>query len=106
MKMHVICGTIPLIKKLLALLKQALCTGLGSVGVALVASAAKSLTYATCTDRVTMTINAAAAVVSFYYPATWIFPATILAGGLTTLVVRWRVVSPLLRSPVTDPELC
>ena len=60
------------------------------------ASAAKSLTYSTCTDRVTMVINATAAVISFYYPVTWIFPAMILAGGLTTLVVRWRVVSPLL----------
>lgn len=63
------------------------------MGVALVASAAKSLTYSTCKDKVTMIINATAAVVSLYYPVTWIFPTLILLGGLTTLVARWRVVS-------------
>jgi hypothetical protein len=41
------------------------------MGVALVASAAKSLTFSTCKDRVTMVVNAVAAVVSFYYPVTW-----------------------------------
>lgn len=64
------------------------------MGVALVASAAKALTYSTCKSKVTMVINATAAIVSFYYPATWIFPALILAGGLTTLVTRWRAVGP------------
>ena len=62
------------------------------------ASAAKSLTYSTCKDRVSMIINATAAVIAFYYPVTWIFPTMILAGGLTTLVIRWRVVSNFLRS--------
>ena len=32
-----------------------------------------------------MIINAIAALVSFYYPQTWIFPTLILAGGLVTL---------------------
>jgi len=44
------------------------------MGVALVASAAKSLTFSTCKDTVTMIINAVAAVVSFYYPVTWYPP--------------------------------
>jgi chromate transporter len=70
---------------------RGLLAGLGSMGVALVASAAKSLTFSTCKDTVTMIINAVAAVVSFYYPVTWIFPALILAGGLTTLVTRWKM---------------
>lgn len=72
---------------------RGLLAGLSSMGVALVASAAKSLTFSTCKDRVTMVVNAVAAVVSFYYPVTWIFPALILAGGLTTLVAQWKVVS-------------
>jgi chromate transport protein ChrA len=62
--------------------------GLAAVGVALVASAAVGLTAGTCRDRTTRCINAIAAVVSYYYPATYIFPALILAGGLVTLVTR------------------
>ena len=55
-------------------------TGLSAVGVALVASAAKSLTRGTCKDRVAMCINAAAAVAILLYPATWIFPLVIVLG--------------------------
>ena len=62
------------------------------MGVALIASAAKALTYSTCKDMTTMIINAGAAVISYYYPATYIFPTCILAGGLITLVQRWKVV--------------
>ena len=68
------------------------CAGLSAVGVALVASAAVSLTYGTCKDRVTMTINAVAALISFYYPKTWIFPTLILAGGLVTLYTQRKKV--------------
>ena len=62
------------------------------MGIALVASAAVSLTYGTCKDRVTMIINAVAALFSFYYPQTWIFPALILAGGLVTLYTQRKKV--------------
>lgn len=58
------------------------------------ASAAKGLTYGTCKNRTTMIINALAAIISYYYPATWIFPALILAGGLITLITLRRVVRP------------
>ena len=34
-----------------------------------------------------------AAIISFYYPVTWIFPTLILAGGLTTLVVKYKEVN-------------
>jgi hypothetical protein len=66
--------------------------GLAAVGVALVASAARGLTAGTCKLRVTMAINAAAAVITFYYPATYMFPACILAGGLVTLYTNRKVV--------------
>ncbi len=66
--------------------------GLSAVGVALVAGAAVSLTYSTCKDRVTMAINAVAALISFYYPQTWIFPTLILAGGLVTLYTQRKKV--------------
>ncbi|EIE20647.1 CHR family transporter: chromate ion [Coccomyxa subellipsoidea C-169] len=64
---------------------EGIVAGLAAVGVALVASAAKGLTYGTCKDRTTMIINAVAAIISYYFPATWIFPTLILAGGVVTL---------------------
>ncbi len=33
-----------------------------------------------------------AAVISYYYPVTWIFPTLILAGGLTTLITKRKEV--------------
>ena len=33
-----------------------------------------------------------ASIISFYYPVTWIYPALILAGGLTTLVIKYKEV--------------
>ena len=33
-----------------------------------------------------------AAIISFYYPVTWIFPTLILAGGLATLVIKYKEV--------------
>ena len=62
------------------------------MGVALVASAARQLTASTCKLRVTMVINAVAAVITFYYPATYMFPACILAGGLVTLYTNRKQV--------------
>jgi hypothetical protein len=50
------------------------------VGVALVASAAKTLIGGTCKDRVAMVINALAAVAVLLYPATWMFPLVIVLG--------------------------
>ena len=64
------------------------------MGVALVASAARQLTASTCKLRVTMVINAVAAVITFYYPATYMFPACILAGGLVTLYTNRKQVMP------------
>jgi chromate transport protein ChrA len=50
------------------------------VGVALVASAAKTLIRGTCKDRIAMVINALAAVAVLLYPATWMFPLVIVLG--------------------------
>ena len=33
-----------------------------------------------------------AALISYYYPVTWIYPALILAGGLTTLITKRKEV--------------
>ena len=33
-----------------------------------------------------------AALISYYYPVTWIYPALILAGGLTTLITKHKEV--------------
>ena len=60
------------------------------MGVALVASAAKSLSYSTCKNKVTIAIHATATVSVFYYSPTWIFPALLLAGGLVTIATGQR----------------
>ena len=52
----------------------------------MVASAAKSLTHKTCTTRITVAINATAAVIVYYYSPTWIFPVLLILGGLVTLL--------------------
>ena len=52
----------------------------------MVASAAKSLTHKTCTTKTTIAINAAAAVIVYYYSPTWIFPVLLVLGGLVTLL--------------------
>ena len=54
--------------------------------MALVASAAKSLTHKTCTTKITVAINAVAAVTVYYYSPTWIFPVLLILGGLVTLL--------------------
>eukprot|EP00891_Asterochloris_glomerata_P000418 jgi/Astpho2/418/e_gw1.00011.213.1_t len=72
---------------------KALTSGGEALGVALVASAAKALTKSTCKDKVCVAINATAAVTVFYYPATWVFPALIAAGGLVTLFTRRKQVT-------------
>ena len=66
------------------------------------ASAAKSLTYATCKDRVTMIINAVAAVISFYYPVTWCLFSlhghegeALVCLFKAKLLCFWALVSPL-----------
>lgn len=60
--------------------------GLAPAGVALVASAAKSLTYKTCNDKVTMAINAGVVVITYYYHPGWIFPVLLVIGGIITLI--------------------
>ncbi|KAK9816680.1 hypothetical protein WJX72_003596 [[Myrmecia] bisecta] len=67
---------------------RGLLAGLGAVGVALVASSAKQLTYSICKERTLMFLNAAAAFIVFYYTTTWMFPLLILVGGLVTLYTK------------------
>lgn len=54
----------------------------------MVASAATSLTKATCKNKITMAIHAAAVVIVYYYSPTWIFPALLIVGGLITLATH------------------
>jgi len=56
------------------------------VGVALVASAAKSLTHSTCKNKITLAINATTAAIVCYYNPTWVFPLLLISGGLVTLL--------------------
>lgn len=60
-------------------------TGVAAVGVALVASAAKGMASKLCATRLTAIICTGAAVIAYYWPKAYTFPALIGAGGLLTL---------------------
>jgi chromate transporter len=64
-----------------------LVAGLAAAGIALVASAAQALVRNVCKRRTTLVLATAAAVVAFYYPKPWTFPALIVAGGVVTAVL-------------------
>jgi len=61
-------------------------SGLGAVGVALVAGAALTLSQKTCPDRETRILNLIAAVLAYMFSSAWIFPSLIAFGGLVTLI--------------------
>lgn len=67
-----------------------LVAGLAAAGIALVASAAVSLTKNICTTRLLLVLATASAVIAYYYPQPWTFPSLIVAGGLITLVAMWK----------------
>jgi chromate transporter len=56
-----------------------------AVGVALVASAAKGMAGKLCSGPLLSIICTLAAVVAYYWPKAYTFPALIAAGGLLTL---------------------
>jgi len=64
---------------------DALAAGVGAVGIALVAAAAKSMASKQCAGPLLASICAVAAVVAYYWPKPYVFPALIFAGGLATL---------------------
>ncbi|GMH33315.1 hypothetical protein BSKO_01149 [Bryopsis sp. KO-2023] len=68
--------------------KKGISDGLAAVAVALVANAARGLAGKTCVDKVTSGISVGAAVVAYYYPEAWTFPALIVVGGLITLFTK------------------
>lgn len=59
--------------------------GVAAVGVALVASAAKGMAGKLCATPLLSIICTLAAVVAYYWPKAYTFPALIAAGGLLTL---------------------
>jgi chromate transport protein ChrA len=59
--------------------------GVAAVGVALVASAAKGMASKLCATPLLSIICTLAAVVAYYWPKAYTFPALIAAGGLLTL---------------------
>jgi chromate transporter len=62
-----------------------LASGVGAVGIALVAVAAKSMAGKQCAGPLLASICAVSAVVAYYWPKPYVFPALIFAGGLATL---------------------
>lgn len=59
--------------------------GLGAVGVALVAVAAKGLVGKAIKGPLTSLILLASACISYMFSAPWLFPALIVGGGFITL---------------------
>ena len=66
--------------------------GLAAAGIALVASAAKGLVKNICKGRMLEIICVASAVVAFYWPEPWTFPALIIIGGGVTLILKRKDV--------------
>jgi chromate transporter len=66
--------------------------GLAAAGIALVASAAKSLLRNICKGRVLEVIATTSGVVAYYYPRQWTFPSLIILGGLATLIINRNVI--------------
>jgi chromate transporter len=64
---------------------DALASGVGAVGIALVAAAAKSMASKQCAGPLLASICAWSAVIAYYWPKPYIFPVLIFAGGLATL---------------------
>ena len=64
-----------------------LVAGLAAAGIALVASASVALTQNICKTRLLQVLATAAAVIAYYYPKPWTFPAVIIIGGLITIAV-------------------
>ncbi|KAG7668186.1 hypothetical protein NADE_008667 [Nannochloris sp. 'desiccata'] len=68
--------------------------GLAAAGIALVASASVALTRNICKTRLLQVLATAAAVIAYYYPKPWTFPACIIAGGIITiLVMRKNIIN-------------
>jgi chromate transporter len=69
-----------------------LVAGLAAAGVALVAGAAQLLVRNICKGRLLQVLCTLAAVVAYYWPKPWTFPALIVIGGLVTLVAKRKDV--------------
>eukprot|EP00775_Hariotina_reticulata_P008009 gene8009-8207_t len=65
---------------------NAVASGVGAVGVALVASAAKGMATKLCATRLLAIICTGAAIIAYYWPKAYTFPSLIGAGGLITLL--------------------
>ena len=53
----------------------------------------QGLTRNICKTRLTQILATAAAVIAYYYPKPWTFPALIVAGGLISIAALWAHVS-------------
>lgn len=69
-----------------------LVAGLAAAGIALIASASVALTRGICKGRLLQVIATTAAVIAYYYPKPWTFPALIVLGGLTTLIIKRKEI--------------
>jgi hypothetical protein len=79
--------------------------GLGAVGVALVAVAAKGLVSKAIKGPLTSMILLASACISYMVSTAWLFPALIVAGGVATLLVNTFVTHAHMGLAVRPP-LC
>jgi len=83
--------------------------GVAAVGVALVATASKSMCKKLCATPLLAIICTATAVIAFYWPKPYTFPVVIVAGGLTTILWSFYKKEAPKRRPVslsTISKLC
>uniref|UniRef100_A0A383W4R4 Chromate transporter n=1 Tax=Tetradesmus obliquus TaxID=3088 RepID=A0A383W4R4_TETOB len=77
-------------------------SGVAAVGVALVASAAKGMASKLCAGPLLSIICTLAAVIAYYWPKAYTFPALIAAGGLATL--GWSYYKKQTPPPVKETD--
>lgn len=75
--------------------------GVAAVGVALVATASKSMCKKLCATPLLAIICTVIAVIAFYWPKPYTFPVVIVAGGLTTILWSFYKKEAPKRRPVS-----
>ncbi|KAG6546492.1 hypothetical protein Mapa_012041 [Marchantia paleacea] len=79
--------------------------GVSAVGVALVASAAKSMASKLCRGPLLASLCTIATIVAYYWPKAYTFPCLIIAGGLVTLLWDLYKKQPLPDIKVRDQSV-
>ncbi|KAG0610833.1 hypothetical protein M758_7G095400 [Ceratodon purpureus] len=81
---------------------EGIAAGVAAVGVALVASASKSMCRKLCATPMLATICTVTAVIAFYWPRPYTFPAVIVGSGLVT--IAWSYYKKETPKPKSEAD--